>query len=121
MTPTQVLLKAKALISDEKHWIKGRLKTKSIDGGDCFCATGALSQAGEGSAMYLGPARPETLLASTFLQLAVAEWSSPRTSSIVAFNDRSATTHAEVLHVFDTAIVKAEEYDRAVKRYRSEP
>lgn len=95
MNTVQILKDARALISDEKNWVKGAYR-KNIDGRECFCALGAVFKVSASEDVFF----QDQLKAENALALAAG------TSWVPEFND--AHTHAEVLTLFDRAIAHAE-------------
>jgi len=90
------LVAAQQLISDPKHWGKGKEVTCDGQGNYKFCMAGAIMQvASFGSA---------TALAAT-QYLAEAT----KNNSITSFNDLLSTKHTDVMHAFQTAIWLAQE------------
>jgi hypothetical protein len=84
MTTKEILVKARALISDSEHWSK-----EDAIQGPAYCALGALWMAMEPG---------ETL--DPLLQVFHMQ-----PSDLIAFND--SRTHTEVLALFDKAIARA--------------
>lgn len=101
----KVLKKAKKLIADPRHWIKGRYATTKTgrpvasweEGAECFCAMGAVIRAS--GAHYDAEQQPP----ADFLRKAA-----PRSLTVPQFNDRPETTHTDVMVMFDKAIRLAE-------------
>jgi hypothetical protein len=94
----RLLEKAKALIEDPKHWLKGKYQDER-DGVQCFCLDGALMVADE--PQVRDPLSDEYWAANAALMLTIG-------GNIVGFNDDEATTHADVLKALDTAIEKVQ-------------
>ena len=92
----QLLMTARALIADERHWIQQDYETR--DGR--FCAVGALRHA----ARSMAPADP--LVPASRLLLSVAR--ERGFSKIEKMNDRS--NHEFVLAAFDDAIARAKSF-----------
>lgn len=96
-TPLQILLDARAFLSDEKRWTKG-----SFWRGDACCLKGFMTISGNyNSKAYalLSEALPDHF-----------KWDSELArlyDPIVRFNDHPSTTHADVLAVLDKAIALA--------------
>ncbi|APH74148.1 DUF6197 family protein [Aquibium oceanicum] len=97
MTPTEILIKARELIADPKHWTQGQLARSNTGSyinpqhpsAVCFCSIGALERAAGGEfndAYYEARARLRDTL----------------NRCIASFNDNH--THAQVLAKFDEAI-----------------
>lgn len=119
----EALLRAKNLIRDPKHWIKGASQEQSFDPetGEyvtAYCATGALSAIG----FQLGLTSDE--IAEVKKSLAAAldeEWSDPEPGAyadvandhIVTINDREGTTHDQIVAAFDKALRQRREAARA--------
>ena len=97
MTLHDDLVAAKALIDSPSKWTKGAFRTSA----GCYCAYGAviysLPQDDDYSARELD--------AADTLQAALPSRFS--TLSISMFNDRRATTHADIMALFDRAIAAA--------------
>lgn len=104
--PAATLRKARALIENPDHWVKGQYILIREDGSECFCAEGAFDQAGSDDLLYLSGETDDDHWATThwFLEMAL-----PGTfHSVEEFNDNVYTTHADVLALFDRAIAAAE-------------
>jgi hypothetical protein len=118
---SEVLKRAKALISTEEHWCKGVL-ARDVDGNEVspqvphahsYCSLGAIEKIARAS----GVTRwwSVEMKASTYLELALeARVGDPEYDAdpdeIIEFND--GKTHAEVMALWDSAIEKAEEWER---------
>jgi hypothetical protein len=87
-----ILVKARELLSDENHWIKGTV----TDGGKRFCAVGAVQYVGR----YMN--YEVSMLLEHLLRDAMPK--GYPASHIPTFNDDPHTTHADVLAMFDRAI-----------------
>jgi hypothetical protein len=114
----KTLIKAKAVISNPKHWTQRRLaKTASGDyttvnspDAVCFCAIGALAKA-----CNLKPASPNddeyiapcvvnaASVLVTALEIDPRPFGNP-SMLVYTWNDQSLRTHAEVMKAFDKAI-----------------
>ena len=117
MTPKEVLIAAKAVIADEKRWIKRQLAVDSRGvaahvGGEaavCFCAVGAIERVA-----YMNPkARPNDVtqedLASFRATLALQSVvKGLGHNAIHLFNDNVLTKHSDVMAAFDKAIEQTE-------------
>jgi hypothetical protein len=100
MSALEVLKKARELLSDESRWTKGAFARtmwgEETSGSDpeaeCFCARGAIThfRGGFDAVLALQDALPSSFTA------------------VSAFNDNKDTEHADVLNLFDRAIVKLE-------------
>jgi len=88
-TTRDVLIAARALIADERNWIKGA-NFRKVAGCDCFCADGAVEEVFRNRPWEPG-VRPALRAASP-------------NGMIVTYNDADETTHADVLAMFDRAI-----------------
>ena len=101
MTPHEALKAARALIADERNWIKGEYD-REVEGRTCYCADGALMFATDGVGV---PLEGEgNWFAYEGARRALAAHA-PRTAhGVINFNDAPDTTHADVLAMFDKAI-----------------
>jgi len=113
MNAHTILVRARALIATPDRWVQGSMaRTKygtEVMVGDaaaaCFCTAGAIHRveievyrqhgADVGTAAVSGAA-------SAIRKALIAREGDD--TSIVVFNDRPTTTHAEILSVFDAAI-----------------
>lgn len=101
----RLLVEAKALISDEKHWTKGwfavdaeGVNVSSYSKDACgFCMVGALTR----SQRYLFGERSEE---AVFVQANNLLKECSNAYTVASFNDSPETTHAMVMEVFDKAI-----------------
>lgn len=109
MTKTSELLRAaKAKIEDPKRWTKGDTALDSrgerVGARDatacCWCSMGALSAAG---AIVPTGDDPATCMLRRCIMPR-----KPYGASLVEFNDAPATTHADVMALFERAIAMAE-------------
>ena len=114
-TVKQVLVEARALISEESKWTKGE-EARDADGtpvlaysseADCFCALGATFAAAARS--FLAPAGPGEVareqLALTAGKILGRPWDLLCPLGAVAdFNDHESTSHADVLALYDLTI-----------------
>ena len=98
------LVRARKLIEDPDHWIKGAFAKRTPKGSSldperpdvtCFCAVGALRH-------VVAPHEAEQLL-----NMAVRDISDNSDWYVTQFNDRKSTTHADVLALYDAAIKRA--------------
>lgn len=106
--PSEILIAAKAVIADPKHWTKGAI-AKNSDGystyvssetASCWCSVGAYYRVAE--------AIDETPIAITaFETLTRAATAFGRFLSVADMND--ASDHATVMSVWDKAIELAKE------------
>jgi hypothetical protein len=107
----EILTKARKLIEDPAHWIKGNsAMTAPFEHGGvrvspshprakCWCSIGAV----QGAASRLNDVTIcDRIKAEASLQWAVREKAA--TFGVVAFNDNVYTQHPDVLAVFDAAI-----------------
>jgi hypothetical protein len=92
---TEVLRSARELITDRKNWTQGHFVRVREDGGECFCAEGAIDRV-----LYL--ADVETNWREFYRPLRTVIGSPYH--SIVLWNDQDGRTHEEVLAAFDKAI-----------------
>ncbi len=93
-TVKENLIAAKDLIADPAKWIKG----KSSDGCGCFCIVGACCEVGAITAANL---LDDLVSAEDFPDRGILR-------PAAAFNDDPATTHADVMSLFDRAIAAQE-------------
>ena len=103
MSVKEILIAAKALIDTPEKWLKGALST----GDDtCFCAMGALGHAG-GFGLVASDKTPE--LASLLDSIPASfVWVTDK-HRLAAYNDDPATTHADIMALFDRAIAAADD------------
>lgn len=113
MKPSEILIAARELLSDEKNWVKGYYAfnefrdQREVQDNDasCFCMVGALAKA-SGAKTGMGPDDDSYENVSTpevdYLVMATGN------SHIPNFNDASQRTHAEVIAAFDQAIKLAQ-------------
>lgn len=95
MSLKEDLIAAKALIDTPEKWTKNYFRT---DNG-CYCAVGAMDAA----------TRPDPTFDRGDAAHAALRASLPEgEKSITGFNDRSSTTHADVMALFDRAIAATE-------------
>jgi hypothetical protein len=94
MTPHEALVAARALIADERNWIKGDYD-REVDGRTCYCADGALLAASW---------RPDLTYGVYDLARRTLALHARGGEGIIYFNDHPMTTHADVLAMFDRAI-----------------
>jgi len=101
-TATAVLIRARELIADERHWCKGTLARGWFDvpvpvqsrSARRFCTIGAIHRAGRELGFPVGDA------------CSALEWQTIRT--IPYWNDARRRTHAEVIAALDAAIATLE-------------
>ena len=112
MKAVEILKKARALIADPKHWIKGTFKLTKGHEQSCYCALGAVREIGSPALSdnddYVTYNKAQRLLrdgAARVIKKASSD------VVIVKFNDASNRTHDQVLKAFDIAIAKAEKAD----------
>ena len=107
MKPSELLIKAKAVIADPKHWTqgwyakdaKGQSTGPSTPDAVCWCSLGALKKVAHEENTY------STRFAATeYLAVASDEWGY---SGIPDFNDNSS--HKVVMRAWDKAIKLAKE------------
>jgi hypothetical protein len=93
------LIAARALIDTPEKWVKGKYEVNG-----CYCAMGAVSMAVTGSADY------DSNWYVNYADKVVAALDNrlpARFPDVAAFNDDPATTHNDVLQLFDRAIEAA--------------
>ena len=104
------LIRAKRLISNPENW----LQHSHIDGDHC-CASGAVHQCIESfvvapewrdAAFAARPDAPRGAIPEEywFLRLALRAIDPDGLGYVGAYNDTEGRTHAEIMHLFDTAI-----------------
>lgn len=107
----KILKDARELLSDEKRWTKGMwartaammpTDSKSEDA-VCWCAMGALCRV-----IDYDRDASEFRMATAYLTEALP----PSWWGVSVFNDAKATTHADLLAMFDRAIAKAEFHEK---------
>lgn len=110
----EILIEAQTLIRKPGSWVKG-YDAFGLAGGlrvenpkaQRFCARGAIKRA---SGYYNDPtvnSYPEYLSAKEAIDEAAREDNCSLFETIVNFNDRTTTTHEDIMRVFDSAISKA--------------
>lgn len=113
MSPAEQLRAAKALIDMPEKWTKGEY-ARGKSGGRvkalgrapvCFCALGALGRAGCHDPADIGFSEGATWLAYQTLIRATPN------RMVFEYNDDPATTHADIMALFDRAIEAAEKAD----------
>lgn len=110
-TLREVLVAAKALIDDPKHWTVGTYardacgnSVNEMSSKACkFCSMGAVYRAAKTAYGFTGMAQP----ALAVLGATVAELNETRHQSVSHFNDTH--THEKVMELFDKAIGIADE------------
>lgn len=108
--PSQILRKARELISDPERWTKGAFARNAQgasvsyrhDAATCFCSVGAVERA----AFKDGVDDNQPISVALRALYRGKLYAIP---SIAAFNDRDDTTHGDVLAMFDRAIALAED------------
>ncbi len=111
-TTKEVLVKAKELIQDPKHWIQGTFARDSEGRGVavyvpeavCFCSLGAMRRA---SLNYPIPEPVLKAFVAGIYEVPLEEVGHNvymMKDGITSFNDKPGRTHARVLEVFDKAI-----------------
>ncbi len=99
MTPREILIAARAVLSGPKAWTKKafarntygvRIRPTAVSA-TCFCMIGAID--------HVAPTGPEKFDAKRELTCAI-----PGGRAVTDFNDDPRTTQADVLAVFDRAI-----------------
>jgi hypothetical protein len=99
MKTSDVLKAARALILDAEHWTKGKYRRFRPDGTPCsYCAVGACLQAVDDNDDF------DMLFDKAVMRLADVNEYVDAQGAIVEFNDDFATTHADVLKMFDDRI-----------------
>ncbi len=113
MNPAEQLRAAKALIDTPDKWTKGVDAAgpagKEIDENSeeavCFCANGAI--------LYAACEPEHVKTCAAFLEAAVPARFDPDPSTwdsgFVQYNDHPATTHADIMALFDRAIALADQ------------
>lgn len=96
-TVKENLIAAKALIDTPQKW-----KKNGWGSNGCYCALGALMRASNAHVLRIvDRSNPDTKA----LLSAVPE----PFESVVAYNDHSSTTHADIMALFDRAIAAADD------------
>jgi hypothetical protein len=99
MKPIEVLKGARALISSPESWVKKAFRVRS-EGVCSYCALGAIEEVSGCS-----PERARSIESRALYNATVDELSGSRGEDyVVTFNDAPATTHADVLKMFDDRI-----------------
>lgn len=96
MKTSEILTKAKELISDPENWIK-ETYYQNKDGKECFCSLGAIARA-EGVSNFTSSS---TKAASILKEVVIDDLCETQTFAI--YNDDH--NHEEVMDAFDKAIV----------------
>ena len=107
MTAVEALRRAKELLSDPAKWTKGAMARGTwgvscgvaFVGADCFCANGALLS------LYRGTGECTASGASLWLSAAAQKLGF---ENVTAMNDAAGTTHADIMALYDRAILLAE-------------
>ncbi len=110
MKTSEILIKARELLSDPTRWARGyyafdeKGNSKEAQSSDavCFCSLGAVALV---SGQKTGVGYSKNSRAADYLKTAIAE--SGSSLSIVNYNDKCS--HAEVIGMFDRAITLAQE------------
>lgn len=113
----EILIEAQTLIRKPSNWVKGYDAMGELGGvgglrvesplATRFCARGAIKRV---SGYYNNPdtsVYPEYLSAKEAIDEAAKTDNSSLFETIVNFNDRTSTTHEDIMRVFDSAISKA--------------
>lgn len=115
MSILNVLIAARARISDRSEWCKGA-EARNAQGASVdprspaavrWCATGALAREGE-----YDPAFPAAVAAIAW---AIADFLPAGRVFVSAYNDDDRTTHEDILALYDRAIARAREKERGGK------
>ena len=120
MDTADVLIKARKLLSDPRRWGKGRFAKPTEDGGECFCALGAIAAVTCGlrhsgdcdfSKEPVNTLDPTYRAAATKLAATIEKkqgyWGHGSLSSVWTFNDQATTKYEDVLERFSDAIQEA--------------
>ena len=106
----EILRKARALITDKKHWTKGVFRRSLIEEhkpsktwGTAYCVFGAVHQA-SGVDYWR-----ECDYAKDLLQAALDRRPRGKAKTVIGYNDSRGTTHAQILALIDKAIALGEE------------
>lgn len=104
-----ILSRAKGIISDPRDWNKGDYATYDPESESTrYCALGAV-----GAAMGLDPnINPDADLIvfgppGKYLRLSVPVSRQSEAPAVIDYNDREATTHDDIMSLFDKAIALA--------------
>ena len=117
MTTKEILIQAKALISDKDHWTqrffarnKERMPVSPAGKSACqWCAIGAIIRIRYNSKLeYLREAQAYNALTQSIKDLNLDLGVSKDWDLIGAFNDHADTTHEDIIKIFDKAIQLAE-------------
>ena len=99
-TPVVSALKdARQLIVEPEHWCKGYEQTYT-EGNYAYCSIGSIMQVTTRGSL-------RGLRAVNFLERAV--YKRTGVNSLIHYNDDTTTTHIDILHAFDLAIIMAQE------------
>lgn len=96
------LIAAKTLIDTPEKWLKGALSDSQET---CFCAMGALGHSG-GFGLVSSDENPE--MASLIANIPSHFSKIGSKHRLAEFNDHPDTSHADIMALFDRAIMKAE-------------
>lgn len=97
MTTIEILKKARELLSDPTHWMKGGCNASHVREATAFCAWHAICKVN-------APDYSEKLDNSTIL----LAFNFSRLIYLFGWNDAPERTHAEILQRFDEAIARLE-------------
>lgn len=107
-TTKEVLVEAKAIISDPKRWTQGALVEEGEGGRHCYCALGALAKVSGMKQPISSPSAYEPTPAMIALAAAIEPDFVPEHDDaadlVYSFNDDDETSHAAVMAAFDKAI-----------------
>ncbi|HWU19350.1 MAG TPA: hypothetical protein VN155_16840 [Devosia sp.] len=93
-TVKENLIAAKALIDMPEKWIKGTFHAWMPSGTECFCLAGAVIEASSHDTDGLREAETISALVGALDGF----------DTVIGFNDAAATTHADIMALFDRAI-----------------
>lgn len=118
MKTSKILKKAKKIISNPVNWTKYRLaKTEDFvsvepmsEDAFCFCSIGAVEKALDGEDYS-----PEYVNALNCLNLVVKQKNKKNCDTVSSFNDKSSTTHDDIMKLFDDAIDLAKGQEKYAK------
>ena len=123
LKPVEMLLKAKALISDKERWTQGAYsRTVYTNDGSfqCFCSVGAIRQACRASASK--EVYDDSVLVSRQLCLEALHNAIPKRSlhnppakyspdAVALYNDGKKRTHKQIMALYDRALKLLEAHD----------
>ena len=114
MNAKEMLIGARELIADPKHWIKGSYERELAGGVKAYCLIGALSKVrlrgtANGDDDYDIARVAERHLRDCVQRrkIPVGFYGNKYVETAIEFNDLRTTTHADVLAVLDCAIEEA--------------